>query len=212
MCGQAPEKHLKKRELTQRINALAEELEDLRTEKNRILASFDLTDDKDMSEIRRWTKQQETAIQTLTAQQDRCQTELNTVLEEYKTICTHAANFDSQALWPERLKERESMKKETEAQLRVYFGSSFSNRRFRSAESDERLYLKEEEQNIKRFVLEHQKKTHEKRMSQSRKYEWIRYNLYPIIGGGSYCYVIRLFVDFYWEYFGRERFLSCHRC
>ena len=48
---------LKKRELTQRINALAEELEDLRTEKNRILASFDLTDDKDMAEIRKWTKQ-----------------------------------------------------------------------------------------------------------------------------------------------------------
>lgn len=48
---------LKKRELTQRINTLSEELEDLRTEKNRILASFDLTDDKDMNEIRKWTKQ-----------------------------------------------------------------------------------------------------------------------------------------------------------
>ena len=108
---------LKKRELTQRINPLAEELEDLRTEKNRILASFDLTDDKDMNEIRCWTKQQEATIQTLNAQESRCQTELNTALEEYKTLCAHAANFDPNALWCERLQEREALTAEVRAEL-----------------------------------------------------------------------------------------------
>ena len=87
---------LKKRDLTQRINALAEELEDLRTEKNRILASFDLTDDKDMNEIRRWTKQQDATIHTLNSQESRCKTELNTALEEYNPLCAHAANFAPQ--------------------------------------------------------------------------------------------------------------------
>ena len=100
---------LKKQELTQRINALTEELEDLRTEKNRILASFNLTDDNDMNEIRRWTKQQEAAIQTLTAQQNRCKQELNHALEEYEALSAHAVNFDPNTLWPERLRERENL-------------------------------------------------------------------------------------------------------
>ena len=143
---------LKKRELIQRINTLAEELEDLRTEKNRILASFDLTDDKDMTDIRRWTKQQEAAIQTLNAQESRCQTDLNTALEEYKTLFTHAASFDPNTLWPERLKIRESISQETVDQLKSHFGSKFSHRRLRRAESDVRLYLEEDERSLRQYV------------------------------------------------------------
>ena len=143
---------LKKRELTQRINTLAEELEDLRTEKNRILASFDLADDKDMNKIRRWTKQQEAAIKTLNAQESRCQTDLNTALEEYKTLCTHAASFDPNTLWPERLKIRESISQETVDQLKSHFGSKFSHRRLRRAESDVRLYLEEDERSLRQYV------------------------------------------------------------
>ena len=126
---------LKKRELTQRINALAEELEDLHTEKNRILASFDLSDDKDMSEIRKWTKQQEAAIQTLNAQQDRCEQELNHALEEYEAVSTHAAEFDSNTLWPERLKERENLTNEARTTLQTRFGADCSEKRLNFADS-----------------------------------------------------------------------------
>lgn len=139
---------LKKRDLTQRINALAEELEDLRTEKNRILASFDLTDDKDMAEIRKWTKQQEAAIQTLNAQESRCQTELNTALEEYKNLCTHAANFDPQALWPERLQQREVLANEARTTLKTNFGKNYSEKRLNFAEQRLREMLPEEERRL----------------------------------------------------------------
>ena len=142
---------LKKRELTQRINALAEELEDLHTEKNRILASFDLTDDKDMNEIRRWTKQQEAAIQTLNAQEFRCQTELNTALEEYKTLCTHAANFDPNALWSERLRERENLTNEARAELKNRLEVDYSERRLDLAEQRLREMLPEEGRNLRLY-------------------------------------------------------------
>ena len=147
---------LKKRDLTQRINALTEELEDLRTEKNRILASFDLTDDKDMNEIRRWTKQQEATIQTINAQESHCQTELNTALEEYKTLCAHAANFDPNALWCERLQERESLTAEVRAELKTRLGAAYNERRLDFAEQRLREMLPEEGRELREYGREKQ--------------------------------------------------------
>ena len=145
---------LKKRELTQRINALAEELEDLRTEKNRILASFDLTDDKDMAEVRKWKKQQEAAIRSLTAQQDRCEQELNHALEEYEALSTHAANFDPNTLWPERLKVREALTNEVRATFQTRFGSDYSEKRLNFAQQQIREMLPEEERELRRYRKE----------------------------------------------------------
>ena len=142
---------LKKRNLTQRINTLAEELEDLRTEKNRILASFDLADDKDMNEIRRWTKQQEAAIQTLNAQQDHCEQELNHALEEYEALSTHAAGFDPNTLWPERLKERETLTNEARTALQARFGADYSEKRLNFAEQQVRAMLPEEERELRQY-------------------------------------------------------------
>lgn len=145
---------LKKRELTQRINALAEEQEDLRTEKNRILASFDLTDDKDMNEIRKWTKQQEDAIQTLTARQDRCEQELNHALEEYEALAKHTSAFDQTTLWPKRLKERENLTNEARATLQTRFGADYSEKRLNFAEQQIREMLPEEERELRRYRKE----------------------------------------------------------
>ena len=145
---------LKKRELTQRINALAEELEDLRTEKNRILASFDLTDDKDMAEIRKWTKQQEAAIQTLTARQDRCEQELNHALEEYEALSKHTSVFNQTTLWPERLKERENLTNEARATLQTRFGANYSEKRLNFAEQQVREMLSDEERMLRQYRWE----------------------------------------------------------
>ena len=159
---------LKKRELTQRINALTEELEDLRTEKNRILASFDLTDDKEMADIRRWTKQQEVAIQTLNAQQDRCEQELNYALEEYEALSTHAASFDPDTLWPERLKERENLTNEARTALLTRFGADYSEKRLNFAEQQVRELLPQEERGLQLYWKEKWQTERENRKSQDR--------------------------------------------
>ena len=159
---------LKKRDLTQRINALSEELEDLRTEKNRILASFDLADDKEMADIRRWTKQQEATIKALNTQESRCQTELNTALEEYKTICAHAANFDPHALWPERLRERENLTNEARAELKTRLGADYSERRLDFAEQRLKERLPEEERELREFGRRKQRHVQERRDTRNR--------------------------------------------
>ena len=164
---------LKKRELTQRINALAEELEDLRTEKNRILASFDLTDDKDIAEVRKWTKQQEAAIRTLTAQQDRCEQELNHALGEYEALSAQASNLDQNTLWPERLKERETLTNEARTALQVRFGADYSSRRLQCAESDVHMYLENDEKSLREYMVHMRQKEKQSRKDQ-RKNEQVR--------------------------------------
>ena len=159
---------LKKRDLTQRINTLAEELEDLRTEKNRILASFDLTDEKDMNEIRRWTKQQEAAIQALNAQETHCQTELNTALEEYKTLSTHAANFNPQALWPERLRERENLTNEARTDLKNHLGTDYSERRLEFAEQQIWERVPEDERRLWQYWRKKMRTERETHRTQNR--------------------------------------------
>ena len=158
----------KKRELTQRINALAEELEDLRTEKNRILASFDLTDDKDMAEIRKWTKQQEIAIQILNAQQNRCEQELNHALEEYEDLSVQASNLDQNTLWPERLKERENVTNEARTALQARFGADYSEKRLNFAEQQVREMLPQEERELRQYWKEKWQIERENRKSQDR--------------------------------------------
>lgn len=109
-----------------------------------ILASVDLTDDKGMNEIRKWTNQQEAAIQSLNAQESRCQTELNTAFEEYENLCALAANFDPNALWPERLRERENLTNEARTELKTRLGADYSERRLEFAEQRLREMLPEE--------------------------------------------------------------------
>ena len=159
---------LKKRDMTQHINALAEELEDLRTEKNRILASFDLTDDKDVNEIRRWTKQQESAIRTLTAQQDRCEQKLNHALEEYEALSARASKFDPNALWPERLRERENLTNEARTTLQIRFGTDYSEKRLNFAEQQIREMLPEEERRLRQYWKGTYARTNHKR-NQTRE-------------------------------------------
>ena len=107
-----------------------------------------------MAEVRKWTKQQEVAIRTLTAQQDRCEQELNHALEEYEALSARASNFDPNTLWPERLKEREALTNEVRATLQTRFGSDYSEKRLNFAEQQIREMLPEEERELRRYRKE----------------------------------------------------------
>ena len=121
-----------------------------------------------MNEIRKWTKQQEAAIQTINAQESRCQTELNTALEEYKTLCTRAAGFNPNTLWPERLKERENLTNEARATLQNRFGADYSEKRLNFAEQQVRELLPQEERGLWLYWKEKWQTERENRESQDR--------------------------------------------
>lgn len=104
-----------------------------------------------MSEIRKWKKQQEATVQTLNAQQDRCEQELNHALEEYENLSAHAVNFEQNALWPERLKEREALINEARTTLQTRFGIDYSEKRLNFAQQQIREMLPEEGRELRQY-------------------------------------------------------------
>ena len=107
-----------------------------------------------MAEVRKWTKQQEATIQTLTAQQDRCEQELNHALEEFEALSTHASSFAPNTLWPERFRERENLTNEARTTLQTRFGADYSEKRLNFAEQQIREMLPEEERELRRYRKE----------------------------------------------------------
>lgn len=143
---------LKRNDLTRRIAQLTEELEELRSEKALLLARYDYTEDAEMKQAKAWAKLKEKSIDDQSAKENRCEQELDAALAEFQTLSRKAETHDFDTLWPERLRLRETMSRETVDQLKLHFGSSFSHRRLQSAESDVRLYLDEDERSMKRYI------------------------------------------------------------
>lgn len=157
---------LKRDDLTRRIALLTEDLEELRSEKARLLVRFDYTEDKEMKQAKDWAKLKEKSIDDLRAKENHCEQELDATLAEFQTLSRKADTQDPDTLWLERLNLRKTMSKNTEDQLKSHFGSSFSHRRLQSAESDVRLYLEDDEHRMRHYLLLMQQRDRE---SMNRK-------------------------------------------
>ena len=162
---------LRRSDLTKRIAQLTEELEELHSEKAQLLARFEYTEDKEMKQAKSWARLKKKNIDDLRAKENQCEQELDAAIAEFQALSHKAEAYDPDALWPERLKLRETMGQETENQLYSHFGSSFSRRRLQSAESDVRLYLEEDEQRLRRYVNRKRQKMREKELHKPNKRE-----------------------------------------
>ena len=105
----------KQKDLTRRISAVAEELEELRSEKTFILQ--DVPKDKDMNALRTEAATMENQLDVLTRQEKRYSTELDDTFQEYDKMREQAVELDYDALMIERLRLRPD--KEQAAILRV---------------------------------------------------------------------------------------------
>jgi len=100
---------LKRNDLTKRIAQLTEELKKLRSEKTRLLARFDYTEDADMKQAKDRAKLKEKSIDDLRAKENHCEQELNAALAEFQTLSRKADAHNPDTLWQERLKLRKTM-------------------------------------------------------------------------------------------------------
>ena len=157
---------LKKNELTKRITQLTEEMEELRSEKTRLLARFAYTEDKEMKQAKDWAKLKEKAIDDLGAKEKQCEIALDDVLAEFQLLSQKADTHDPDELWAERLNLRDTMSRDTKEQLKSHFGSSFSPLRLQNAQKDVGMYLKQDEQSLRRYADRQRRKEQESRRTQ----------------------------------------------
>ena len=165
---------LKRNDLTKRIAQLTEELEELRSEKNQILARFDYTEDKDIHQVRAWVRLKEKNIDDLRAKEKQCEQDFNAAQTEFAALSEKAKDHAPNTLWPHRLTIRKERAKGNAEKLKAHFGGSFSPGRLRLAEEDVRLCLEDDERSLKQFVKEEQKGEQMHRPEKTRKYYEVR--------------------------------------
>jgi len=96
----------KHRDLSRRIAELTEEIEELKSEKARLLASLECADDKGISSVKKEISKLESILKRLEQQEQKYQAELNEVLKQYAEYKEQAKQFDAGQFGSERLRIR----------------------------------------------------------------------------------------------------------
>ena len=113
------------RRLSQRIATLTEDMEELKSEKARILSDLHRIDDGEMKEVKRWVQDMETELQKAEAADARFAAELDAALAEYHGLEEKAADYDQTELWAARLELRPEMEKEAASKIQSAYGVKY---------------------------------------------------------------------------------------
>ena len=102
----------KRKELTQTIECLTEEIEELRTEKNMLLKNMKCENDKDISTVKKSIPDLEKKLTSMQEQEERYAAELKITLGEFKELKSQSEDFDKYMLIDERLAIRPQKQQE----------------------------------------------------------------------------------------------------
>ena len=102
----------KRKELTQTIERLTEEIEELRTEKNMLLKNMKCENDKDVSKVKLSIPDIEKKLTSMQEQEGKDAAELKAALGEFKELKSQSEDFDKYALIDERLAIRPQKQQE----------------------------------------------------------------------------------------------------
>ena len=128
-----PIKIFKHKELTQAINELSEQIEELRTEKNTILANLNTND---IQTVKTKIDDIQKAVPVMERHSNESKTRLDNAQKEYAELKEQAQNFDIDELYDLRRNIRPQVEYDTEAELYEIYGVSFSRGIFNTAKSE----------------------------------------------------------------------------
>ena len=124
------------RDLARRIAELTEEIEELKSEKARLLAAMERTDDKDVATINDSFDRLESALAELDEREKRYTAELNEVLRQYDEYKEQAKEFNEGEFGKARLDIRSDKEHNALNQISDAYGEHFSRSTFFSSRSE----------------------------------------------------------------------------
>ena len=136
---------LKHRDLSRRISELTEELEELRSEKKRLLASLDYAEDTGSSTVKKDISAMEANLAKLEQQEQKYTAELNAALAEYNELKAQAADFDPDELAMAQLEIRPQKEASAESRVQAAYGDKYDFWNMIGAKRDVAEMLGEEE-------------------------------------------------------------------
>ena len=146
---------MRHRELTQRIAALTEEIEELRSEKARLLDSLSCKDDSEISHFKKEVADAEQAVKRLSAQEEKYTAELEKAFAEYNDLKSQSTALDPVELFYARENLRNECEEAAESRIHsaskdIDFWGMASARQ--TVDGDLDLYA--EEQRVNRILWE----------------------------------------------------------
>ena len=161
-------KILRHKELTQRIATLTEEIEELRSEKSRLLDSLSYKDDSEISHFKKEVADTEQAVKRLSVQEEKYTAELEKAFAEYDELKTQAENLDPVELYYARQDVREACERAAEGRIRSDSKNvSFWDMASAKQNVDGKLGLYGKEQRIRE--IEWKRNMQQRREQQQRK-------------------------------------------
>ena len=166
----------KHKELSARIAELTEELEELRSEKSRLLQSLDYAEDTNAEAIRKDISAMESMLENLSRQEQKYAAELDSALKEYAGLEEQAAEVDPGELMAQRLAMRPEKEKDAARRVKSAYGDQYQPLVMSDAKRDVAKMLGEETE--RKSVREQiKKKQPEQKAPQPKKQkrdEWER--------------------------------------
>ena len=124
------------RDLSRQIAELTEELEELKSEKQRLLRELKCADDSSVTKLQSEIAKVESALATLEETEKKNTSKLQKALRQYKIYREKAKAFNPAEFMRARLKLRPAKEKSAEAKLKAAYGNNFRESTFLSAVND----------------------------------------------------------------------------
>ena len=128
-----PIKIFRHKELTQAINELSEQIEELRTRKNTILANLNTND---IQTVKTKLNDIQKAVPVMERHSNESKAKIDSAQKEYAELKEQAQEFDIDELYDLRRNIRPQVEYDTEAELYVIYCVSFSRGIFNTAKSE----------------------------------------------------------------------------
>ena len=150
------------RDLSRQIAKLTEEIEELRSEKLRLLNELKCADDKDIPKVQSEIAKIESTLATMEKANSENSSKLLKLLSQYKIYRERAKSFNPTEFMRARLKLRPTKEKSAQAKLNAAYGKNFRESTFLSAINDTDMSVKNNEEAVKLNSGQQQKQSHSK--------------------------------------------------
>ena len=164
----------RQRELAQKIAALTEDIEKLKSEKTLLLNQFNCAEDQGMAEVKQHITSMENSLNKLDQQETKYASELEAALAQYTELQQQAADMEAMELDTARHAIRPGKERETAQRLQAAHGKKFDFGTLAQSRKDVAKMLDEPaksvsiRQTIQQLQGQQGRQRHEKEHSQER--------------------------------------------
>ena len=126
----------KRQDLAKQIATLAEDIEELRSEKAMLLRSLNCADDAAMGDVKKDIAAMESALKKLDEQESKYSAELESALQQHRELEAQATELDTEELTDTRMELRPGMDRASVARIQAAYESQYSPFAMADARSD----------------------------------------------------------------------------